>query len=124
MMFAKTLVFGMLFVLASCGAPDIVTESGVIGQVTTGPTCPVEEPGRPCANRPVVGLIRVTPLTSDEAAGVTKSDEDGKFRLTLAPGRYTVTVSAPGTFGCKPLDIQIPKDTFVQASIICESGIR
>lgn len=115
----------LILLATSCSRTQIVTDSGIQGTVVSGPTCPVEQPGTTCAERPESALIRVTKSGSSTTAGVGRTDSNGKFRLTFAPGRYTVTAQAPGAFGgCKPVEVTVPDKTFVAVKIVCDSGIR
>ncbi|MFN2609439.1 MAG: hypothetical protein ABR507_00965 [Actinomycetota bacterium] len=109
----------------ACSRTVIVTDSGVQGKVVSGPTCPVERLDSPCPNQPESALIKATRTGSDSAAGVTRTDGNGAFKMTLAPGSYTVTAQAPGAFGgCKPQDVTVSAKTFAHVVITCDTGIR
>jgi hypothetical protein len=115
----------LILLMTSCSRTEIVTDSGIQGTVVSGPTCPVEQQGSPCPEQPESALIRVTKAGSQTAAGVGRTDANGKFRLTFAPGRYTVTAQAPGAFaGCQPVDVTVPPKKFVTVKVLCDTGIR
>ena len=86
------------YVVSRTGSVELVDEVGdplparssVTGVVTAGPTCPVvtDPPDPACADRPVAeALLVVTTLEGAEVARAT-SDAEGRFELSLAPGRY------------------------------------
>jgi hypothetical protein len=63
--------------------------SGVRGIVLVGPTCPFVYPGRSCPDRPLAGVVV-------EAGGRrVVTGTDGRFRIKLAPGRYTLSAANP-----------------------------
>ena len=82
--------------IAACGTAAQTTTSGpsgvVEGTVLAGPTCPVvsQPPDPSCADRPVAGaVLRILDDQGSIAAEVT-SDEEGRFRAELEPGRYSL----------------------------------
>ena len=79
---------------ASASATPMVSPAGgpptVVGTVTAGPVCPVEQlpPASACAPRPVPGAV-VVATTAGREVGRTTSAADGT---------YVLTVGATGTF--------------------------
>lgn len=65
--------------------------SGIGGEVSAGPTCPVERPGdSACADRPVKGAVLVVTDASGREVARFTTDASGLFRIDLAPGTYTL----------------------------------
>lgn len=85
-------VLAIAAVLAACAPGGAEARLTLRGDVTAGPTCPVESasPDPACDDRPVAGAVLVVrDANGDEVTRVT-SDADGAFRVDLPPGRYTV----------------------------------
>jgi hypothetical protein len=64
---------------------------GIVGQALAGPTCPVVKAGDPsCNDRPVANAsVLIRDATGTVVAEMT-TDADGRFQVTLPPGRYVV----------------------------------
>jgi hypothetical protein len=98
--------------------------SGVEGRVTAGPTCPVERPDQPCADKPVETTLRL--LRKDgSVAATTKSGPDGTFKVAVAPGSYRLVADWPSRVGgCGPVDVTVERGRFTHADVSCDNGIR
>ena len=128
---AATALASGLLVLAGCGSDDagVRGTSGVAGQVTLGPTCPVESAGTPCEDQPPVHVVvTVSEALPGEvhAAGPTvargTTDSAGSFRIAVPPGDYIVTARAG--MSCTLMDAHVRHDTFVTVTVACDTGIR
>ncbi len=101
--------------------------SGIEGQVLIGPTCPVLREGTPCRGQPYQATIAVWNAERTEKVRTFTTDEDGRFRLPLAPSVYYIDPQAPNP-GAPPTPITqtvtVPPDRFVQITIEYDSGIR
>jgi Carboxypeptidase regulatory-like domain len=98
--------------------------SGLFGVVLAGPTCPVETADEPCPPRPVDAEVN-----AQDAGGVTiastRTDADGRYHLSLAPGAYTLVAETDETMSiCQPVTVTVPSGAPVQADIGCDTGIR
>ena len=62
-------------------------DSGISGPVLIGPTCPVERPGKLC-ERPYRATLSIRRETGSPLVTRVRSASDGRFRISLAPGRY------------------------------------
>lgn len=118
-----------VIVLSACGKAGSQfesTDSGIEGTVLVGPTCPVVQEESPCPDRPARAEISVTKSQGGSAGvvAVTSSGDDGKFRTTVAPGRYVVSVNASRAMSCKPVEVTIRAHEFTKITINCDSGIR
>jgi hypothetical protein len=69
---------------------DNAPEGSVVGQVTAGPTCPVETipPNPSCAPKPVAGAKIIATDSAGQEVGRAISKSDGTFALELVPGTY------------------------------------
>jgi hypothetical protein len=93
--------------------------------VTIGPQCPVEQMGSPCPDAPYAALITVTAHGDDVAEGTSGSD--GRFRIDLEPGTYTVVAGSPDGRGIAigtPVDVVVREDAFAHVDLSVDSGIR
>lgn len=129
--FAATALASGLLVLAGCGSDDAGARatSGVTGQVTLGPTCPVESAGTPCEDQPPANVVVIVSegLPSEvHAAGPTvargATNSEGSFRIAVPPGDYIVTAHAG--MSCELMDVRVLADTFVTVTVACDTGIR
>ena len=119
-------------ILAGCGdqGPGRTRDqSGVAGQVSVGPQCPVEIEGEPCANEPAAGstvtVAKQLPGDSDaggEVVGRTTTDADGNYRLAVPPGEYVVTADAG--MSCELMDARVSVGVYSKVDIACDTGIR
>ena len=122
-------------VAAGCGSPLLVVRggshrttttigaSGVAGTVSAAPTCPVEVAARPCPPRPVSAEIDVRDGNGGTVAE-TESSSDGRYRVTVPPGSYTLVV-VTGTFPrCPDTPVSVQAGVSARVDIICDTGIR
>jgi hypothetical protein len=65
----------------------VATVSGLHGVVTKGPTTPVCRVGQPCSAPAQVTLL----FHRGTRTYRTRSDVQGRYRILLSPGYYTVT---------------------------------
>ena len=117
-------VLAAAVVLTACGP---VADGGsavvVTGQVLSAPSCPVERVGQPCPPRPVPDAVVVAVIGNDQR-GETTSDQQGKFRLMLPPGRYTVRATNPGGYASTASEAVTVSTAPVQITLTVDSGIR
>lgn len=117
-------VLAAAVVLTACGP---VADGGsavvVTGQVLSAPNCPVERVGQPCPPRPVPDAVVVAVIGNDQR-GETTSDQQGKFRLMLPPGRYTVRATNPGGYASTASEAVTVSTAPVQITLTVDSGIR
>ena len=123
-----TLIAAATLGLAGCPGPipsDL--DSGVAGIVLAGPQCPVVGPdsGPECDDKPLAATIVV------RSAGffVTQftSGVDGRFRVPLFPGHYTLEpqpVSASGFPTGVPQTVTVEGGQFTDVRVMYDTGIR
>jgi hypothetical protein len=122
-------VIGSVLALSACADASSVGSgthtAGIRGKVLLGPMCPVVQAGSPCPDRPIEADITVTSLDGRIVA-TGHSSADGRYRISLPPGSYTVTAERPdGLFGAgKPITVDVTAGTYVQLNLLVDSGIR
>ena len=102
----------------------------VIGNVFLGPVCPVEHnpPDPACAPRPYETSIGVRSTLTGSSFKDVPTDASGIFTLSLAPGRYLLSVS-PATNGspyprCTEVRILVVAKKSQKVTVNCDTGIR
>jgi hypothetical protein len=100
--------------------------SGIQGTVTLGPTCPVERPGMTCY-KPYAGTIDIF-NESDRLVKTVHSSADGKLRVSLKPGTYTLKPqprdpARPYPIG-KPVSVTVKPGSYTSVNIEYDTGIR
>ncbi len=112
----------------ACGGQQAPTlTSGIEGQALIGPVCPVVREGTPCPDQPFQATIVVWNAERSQKAATFTTDEDGLFRVALAPGEYYIDPQQPSP-GAPPTPIPqtvtVPPDRFLQITVEYDSGIR
>jgi hypothetical protein len=103
---------------APAGAP-----SGLRGLVTRSPITPVCMEGVPCSapakNTPLVFTRRGRTVT-------TRTDGDGRYRVALAPGTWSVRAArVPGIgTGIRPSSVRVLAGRFRVVNLDIDTGIR
>jgi len=110
--------------LAGCGSAAAGDgSSGVNGLVVVGPTCPVEQVGSPCPDRPLSTDLEI--LRGSRVVATVHSGEDGRFRVALAPGPYTIGPKQTSGFPIgRPVQVTVKPHAFTSVTITFDSGIR
>jgi hypothetical protein len=104
--------------------PHASAGSGVEGSVQAGPTCPVERVDSPCPPQPVAADVTVSD-SGGRVVARTRSGDDGRFRIGVAPGRYVVTAETGNTYPrCNPAEVTVPPDRYAGVVVECDTGIR
>lgn len=104
--------------------PPPPTGSGAYGYVTAGPTCPVERPEQPCPPRPVAAQVNAQDA-SGRTVATTRTDQAGRYSLSLAAGSYTLVTVTGATYPrCPPTSVTVRPGGPTRADISCDTGIR
>ncbi len=104
--------------------PAPTGESGIDGSVTIGPTCPVQRIESPCPDRPYEASITVLDAAGRKVAE-TRSDADGRFRVALPPGAYTLVPQSTGTPPtAQEQTVIVLAGGYTSVEIAYDSGIR
>ena len=126
-MFLKRFLLVMLLLvfLAAC-APSTPADSGIAGQVFLGPVCPVVQLNNPCPDRPYQASLTSLTSSGRKVTSVT-TDTEGRFRVALAPGNYTLhpekPANSPMPFAAEQT-FSVIAAQFTQVKVTYDSGIR
>lgn len=97
----------------------------VTGTVLSAPRCPgPERLGSPCPPGPVDGAV-VEALRGSVEIASTRSDQDGKFQMTLPVGRYLIRATNVG--GLRTVATKtavVGAGGTVRLMLVVDSGIR
>jgi hypothetical protein len=122
---SRLLPLVVVLALAACGGEgEGDGSSGIRGRALAGPQCPVEIAGSPCPDLPFEGTVIATNVATGDVATV-QTDADGRFRLSLPPGTYEVSIvseSPPPT--AKPQTVQVEPGAFTAITLAVDTGIR
>ncbi|HEV3127928.1 MAG TPA: carboxypeptidase-like regulatory domain-containing protein [Solirubrobacteraceae bacterium] len=121
----------LLWCAVACGsASGRAIHSGIAGRVVAGPTCPVERvpPDPQCAPRPLAAPLRVRRADGSGSGRVVHSSADGRFRVPLVPGRYTIVPLAPNGSPFprppRPITLTVRAGRYSRVTITYDTGIR
>ena len=118
--------FAIGLALTACGTPAAQPGTGIQGIVQVGPTCPVERLNSPCPPHPLAATIVVR---NRNGAEVTRfhSGADGRFKVDLAPGTYTLLgLTVGSSFLPRPIptSVTVTRGTYTSVNVEYDSGIR
>jgi hypothetical protein len=120
---------GLMFLLASCAAvaPTPTPDSGIQGQVTLGPICPVMNVDSPCPDRPFAATLNVMDAQQKHVLATIKTDETGRFRQPVPPGDFVlvpVNLSTSAPPWANPIPFHLAPDQWLTLDVSYDSGIR
>lgn len=96
---------------------------GIDGTVLRGPTCPVPTEGEDCV-APHQASIEVLDAGGKRLVRI-RSDDEGRFRLGLRPGRYTLVPESGDPFPtASPEDVEVRDGVYAAVTIFFDTGIR
>lgn len=116
----------LLFVLllAACLQTPQALDSGIEGTVMIGPICPVMQENVPCPDKPYQAELSVL-TTSGKEVTRFQTDENGRFRVNLAPGDYVLHPESPnGLPYAEEMPFIVNEHEFTRLKISYDSGIR
>jgi hypothetical protein len=136
-MFVRVFTIVIAAALASAGAalaieppqPPIPAEtttvaatqtSGLLGYVSRGPVRPLCRPTESCY-RPARVTLQFRPAGSPAVQTATRAT--GAYRVSLAPGLYTVWVRLAGLQRLKPSVVRVPATGFRRVDFVLGTGI-
>lgn len=113
--------FGLL---VAPGVHATHSPSGLRGTVTRGPITPACVAEQPCSE-PARNVTLVF-LMGNRVTGRTITDAAGRYRIRLAPGRYTVsrTAQPPIGRGLQPEQARVLPGRFNHVDFSIDTGIR
>jgi hypothetical protein len=107
--------------------PETKFDSGIRGNVTIGPTCPVERipPDPNCEDKSYDPTLVFTNTKTKETKSI-KVSSDGTFVVTLSPGTYTVNDQSEAVLPrMSPVEpVEVSANTYTEIKIEFDSGIR
>ena len=114
----------LTFVFSGCGGALGPDDQGIEGTVLIGPQCPVQSVQNPCPDLPYQASIEVRFRDGRPATQVV-SGEDGRFRIGLFPGLYTLHPESGDPFPSAPdQDVLVLDDEYTEVTINFDTGIR
>lgn len=118
----------LALLLAACGATTPATQSGtgIQGIVESGPTCPVERINSPCPPYPLSATVVARNSQNVEVARF-HSGADGRFKVDLAPGTYTLLGQPIGNSMLPrpiPASVTVVQGSYATVNVEYDSGIR
>lgn len=97
------------------------------GTVTAGPTCPVQSVDNPCKDRPVPQQMVRVETSEGKLITTTTTDQQGQFRVQLAPGRYVLSVprAGVGIVGrTQKTVVTVSNEQITTVHLVIDTGIR
>jgi hypothetical protein len=111
------------FVLTACGGrQQAASDAGLQGTVLLTPATPVCAVGSTCSK--AAAHVTLT-FTRNDHATTAQTDSHGRYRIALAPGRYSVSVGH-GRIGrgVQPRSATVRTGGFGELNFRYDSGIR
>lgn len=121
----KRIVFIIAIMLTACTSVNPTpTDSGVEGQALIGPICPVVQEGQECPDQPYQATLTVNSPNGGKIVQV-QTDEEGKFKIPLAPGEYVLHPESPNVMPfASEQSFVVEAGKFTQIIVNYDSGIR
>ena len=101
------------------------TTTGIQGTVTLGPITPVCQVNKPC-DSPYQATLNIQNASAAVIAQI-RSGADGRYSVTLAPGRYTVVPLSPSGQSlprASSVQVDVVSGQFATVDIQYDTGIR
>ncbi len=116
-------IAGLVAALAGSTVAAASTASGLRGTVLRGPITPMCVAEQPC-DAPARGFTLVF-SRGGEVAGRVKTDSDGRYRIRLAPGRYSVRIGRKRSFKVPdPSSARVRAGRLIRVDFKVDTGIR
>ena len=124
---SQKLPWVLLFLIVSAtfcfGQAQPDSGTGVEGVITVSPA----HPGPTREGVPSSAPFANTAFTVQNENGPVGSfitDNQGKFRISLSPGHYTISVKEPRIRGCGPFDVDVVASRMTKVEWQCDTGMR
>jgi hypothetical protein len=114
-------ILGLVLATACTGGAPY--PSGITGTVLAGPACP--GPARlesPCSDRPAA--VQLVFLKDGAQVASVPSFADGRFKVDLPAGRYTIRGAGTGFPIVREMTVDVPADRHVDVTVHADTGIR
>lgn len=121
--FVRIYALALLTLALAIPAASATTASGLRGIVMRGPITPVCRVDVPC-DEPAANVALVFSRAGRVVAR-TSTGKDGRYRIALRPGRYTVT-TARRTIGAglTPRNVLVPRGRIARVDFDLDTGLR
>ena len=124
----KILLIPFVLLTLACGlfAKPTPTDSGIAGKVLLGPICPVMIEGQECPDQPYQATLTVIDSKGRKIVQF-QTDEQGNFKIPLAPGEYVLHPETPPDKPLPYADEQtftVAPGEFTRLNVLYDSGIR
>lgn len=128
----KSLVLALFIVLllmafSSCASPGQPGSSGISGIVMIGPVPSTDKEGKFDVEPYPDATIFVMDPSGTEKIAEIKTDEEGHFKIDLAPGRYLLVPQTPKDQILptgEPREVVVRQKGFTDVILYYDSGIR
>jgi hypothetical protein len=114
----------LALVCISCGQTPSTMETGIEGTVSISPS----HPGPTRENEPNAAPLANLSFAVENDSGAVATfvtDEQGKFRVSLKPGHYKVSVRGENRIRrCGPFDVDVAVNGMTTVQWQCDSGMR
>jgi hypothetical protein len=126
-----TYIFILVISLSGCTqavsiTPSIIPTSGIEGYVTEGPMCPgpVAIGDTRCQDQPYQATISILGADNQEVTRL-QADPAGYFKITLAPGTYTLHPLSDKTLPrASDQNVVVTLNQFTQVTVVYDTGMR
>ena len=89
-----------------------------------GPMCPVMKVGEECPDQPYQAVLTVNSPKGERIVQV-QTDEEGRFRIPLPPGKYILHPESPnGIPFADKHSVIVEEGKYTQVTVNYDSGIR
>ncbi len=99
----------------------------VVGQITIGPFCPVEQVGHPCTIPPEAYSSRNVIVYESNGTTIKEKgtiDSDGNYKITLGPGTYWLQVEPAGIGPGEKKQVTVISFETTTVNFDIDTGIR
>ncbi len=121
----KSTFLSLLFILTACLPTPTPPDSGIRGQVTIGPTCPVVQINNPCPDKPYQAYLTVLTAADQRQVARVQTDMNGIYSIPLAPGDYILHPESPNVMPhAADIPFQVEAHQFKTVDVVYDSGIR
>ncbi len=126
---SRALSLTAVLLLVACGESSLLgpdAPQGIDGVALLGPLCPVEREDEPCPDRPLQdATIRVRRQSSGGTFATLSTDADGRFRVGLEPGDYTLVPEPGDPFPvASEQDVTVAPGVWIEVTVSFDTGIR
>lgn len=101
-------------------------KTGIEGTVLLGPGCPGPvRLDRPCPDQMYKGAMVIKRVSDGKTVAQTETDNNGRFRVTLPPGRYFISnVPGPAYPRIHSSEIVVHRNRFTKVELHADTGMR